>query len=928
MPSRSATPIKIATPKRPTVFAAVAIAAVSASCVVGLAELPAAGATAVGATLSVFAGTGDAGSETPGPATSSALANPVGIAVDAAGNVYVANTNSSTIDKISPDGVLSVYAGDGQQGAPTPGPATQSHLSGPFALALDSAGNLYSADSGQNLIFKITPAGVLSILAGTGAGGPPTPGPADASAVNYPTGLAADSAGNLFIADCNNNLIEKVTPAGVLSVFAGTGGTTNVIPGPALSSPVSCAGPLAVDANDNLYISDDNSQVSKVTPGGILSLYAGNGSSAAPTPGPATESPLNYISGLSPDGSGGIYLTDNGAGVIEQVDNAGVISVVAGTGVTYGTPTVGASALQTDLVPQSTVFDPSRNALLITDSWNRHLYKIGVTNSPGVITPLSGVGGNGEARLSFPVPRDNGSAITGYDVSLDGGRTWGPLTTVTTGLNVTATVTGLRNGTAYPVAVRARNSNGSGPASRATNVTPTGTPAVPGSVTVKPGDRSVVVSFTPPFDGGRRITAYEVTTDGGQTWTALPTTTLRGTVSGTVTGLTNGRSYSVAVRAANANGNGTASGLTSATPAKPAPPQATAPTAPRTVSATAGNATATIRFTAPAHDGGARVTSYTVTSHPGTRVATCPGSPCTVTGLTDGTAYAFTVHATNTAGNSVESALSAPVTPTGAPGAPRSVTVAPADKSLTVSFAVPANGGSSITGYDYSVDGGKTWHHLAATIRGSRVTGVIRGLRNGTNYPLAVRATNAHGPGAASKPVSAAPAAGWFTDPLSARQRAHLAGIPAQPTKTHGKARTTKAIYRTHNGSLAVPLARVGSHQLSKGQAVQLAALFRFDSATLTSASRHQVLVLARSMKSVRAVTCEGYTDYADYAGSRRHELTLSQKRAAVVCGLLQHELHRIHTTMVGYGRDRPLVIGGTRAQRAPNRRVVVLITG
>ena len=185
------------------------------------------------------------------------------------------------------------------------------------------------------------------------------------------------------------------------------------------------------------------------------------------------------------------------------------------------------------------------------------------------------------------------------------------------------------------------------------------------------------------------------------------------------------------------------------TPVVPPAPPATIPGAPTSVSAVAGNAQATVSFTAPANDGGATITGYTVTSSPGGFTATGSASPLTVTGLTNGTAYTFTVVATNSVGNSVSSSASSPVTPVTVPGAPTSVSAVAGNAQATVSFTAPAsNGGAAITGYTVTSSPG------GFTATGSASPLIVTGLTNGTEYTFTVVATNSVGNSAASSASS------------------------------------------------------------------------------------------------------------------------------------------------------------------------------
>jgi hypothetical protein len=217
--------------RRVTVGAAAALAVVTAAG--GGLFLGAAASATTAPTLSIAAGTGTAGTPTAGTATASNLHSPSGVVTAAAGDVYIADTTNSVAEKVTPAGVLSIVAGTGTAGAPTAGPATSSRLNQPNALAIDPSGNLYIGDSSCH-IEKVTPSGTLSIFAGNGTCTPAaTPGPALNSPLYYIYGLATDSSGNLYAADYYYHEVYKITPAGILSVFAGNGTSGTPVAGPA-----------------------------------------------------------------------------------------------------------------------------------------------------------------------------------------------------------------------------------------------------------------------------------------------------------------------------------------------------------------------------------------------------------------------------------------------------------------------------------------------------------------------------------------------------------------------------------------------------------------------------------------------------------------------------------------------------------------------
>jgi hypothetical protein len=397
------------------------------------------------------------------------------------------------------------------------------------------------------------------------------------------------------------------------------------------------------------------------------------------------------------------------------------------------------------------------------------------TQLPGAPTIGTATGSNAQATVDFNAPAsDGGFAITSYTVTSSPGGLTG------TGASSPITVTGLTNGTGYTFTVTATNIAGTGPASAPSSPPVIPLPIAPGAPsigTATAGNAQATVGFTAPAsDGGSAITHYTATSSpGGLTGTGASSPI-------TVTGLTNGTAYTFTVTATNNYGTSTASHAsntvtpTGSTP----PPTATTPGAPTIGTAVAGNAQATVSFTAPASDGGSAITSYTVTSSPDGRTGTGTGSPITVTGLTNGTAYTFTVTATNGVGMGAASAASNSVTPAAAatvPGAPTIGTAVAGNAQATVSFTAPASdGGSAITSYTVtSSPGGLTGTGTASPI-------TVTGLTNGTAYTFTVTATNAIGTGPASSPSnSVTPAAPTVAPAAPEIQAAAASALSSDP---------------------------------------------------------------------------------------------------------------------------------------------------
>jgi hypothetical protein len=357
--------------------------------------------------ITTVAGTGTAGYSGDGSqATAAMLSSPRGVALDSAGNLYIADCNNNRIREVNfSTGVITTIAGNGVGGyAGDGGQATSAEIWDPYAIALDGSGDLFIADYGNQRIREVKlSSGVITTIAGGGTGDGQA---ATAAPLNYPENVAVDSAGNLYIADFDNNRVRKVNHAtDLITTVAGTGTAGyNGDGGQATAAELSAPYAVALDSAGNLYIADSNNErVRKVNLStGVITTIAGNGSYGySGDGGQATTAEFEYLRGIALDGSGDLFIADYYNNRIRKVVlSSGIITTVAGTGTTgYNGDGIQATAA-TLYFPEGVAVDSSGN-LYIADYDNNRIREVLV--SSGLI---STVAGNGTAGYSG----DNGAA--------------------------------------------------------------------------------------------------------------------------------------------------------------------------------------------------------------------------------------------------------------------------------------------------------------------------------------------------------------------------------------------------------------------------------------------------------------------------------------------------------------------------------------
>ena len=331
--------------------------------------------------IDTIAGTGTAGGGGDGgPAVLGQLREPRTLAVDASGNVYVADTYNHSIRKIDTAGVITTVAGTGTPGySGDGGPATAAMMETPHSVALDAAGNLYIADSPNQRIRKVDHAGVITTVAGSGMTGfSGDGGAATAAKLNHPKGIEIGADGLLYIADSLNHRIRRVDASGVITTVAGTGvAGFSGDGGPATAAKLNRPRNVVFDASGVLWIADDlNHRVRKVSAGGLITTYAGTGVAGfSGDGGPATAAQFNQVRDIALDGAGNLYVADEMNSRIRRIDPGGTITTYAGTGVRGFSGDDGPATSAMLSHPRGVAVGPD-GLLVLADTFNHRIRKV------------------------------------------------------------------------------------------------------------------------------------------------------------------------------------------------------------------------------------------------------------------------------------------------------------------------------------------------------------------------------------------------------------------------------------------------------------------------------------------------------------------------------------------------------------------------
>ena len=315
-----------------------------------------------------FAGLGSAADTS---AIGSGFSSPASVVVDAAGNIYVTDSGDNLIRKVTPQGVVSTLAGSGTR-TYADGTGAAASFNNPLGLAIDAAGNLYVADSGNNMIRKVTQAGVVTTIAGTVTAGSQN-GAASLALFNNPYSVAVSTGGVIYVGNTGNNQVRRIGVSGDVST-PGRDRQRRVCEryrrgGQVLNTPEG----IAVDAKGNVYVADaGNNWIRKITPAGVASTFAGTGQPGRAN-GSLTAASFSTPTGLTFDSAGDMFITDGGNDEIRKITPDGTVSIVAGTGAAGFTNGIGTSASFNQ--PTGIAVDNSGNAY-VADQGNNVVRRI------------------------------------------------------------------------------------------------------------------------------------------------------------------------------------------------------------------------------------------------------------------------------------------------------------------------------------------------------------------------------------------------------------------------------------------------------------------------------------------------------------------------------------------------------------------------
>jgi len=330
--------------------------------------------------VSTFAGSGTTAT-VDGTGTAASFQGPTSVTLDSNGNFYVADL--TTVRAITPAGVVTTLAGNGNSVGAIDATGTYARFSSVYAIALDSAGTIFVTD-GQ-FIREITPSGTVTSFAGRYSGSGAADGMGIAARFSSPTGIAVDSLGNAYVADKSNDIIRKITPTGIVSTLAGLPGTSGIVDGTGVTARFNHPNGVAVDSTGNVYVADtSNDTIRKITASGVVTTLAGTAGVHGMTDGTGAAASFNTPQGIAVDTVGNVYVADTFNDAIRKITPAGEVTTLEGG--SFGSADGTGTAAKFNN-PVGVAVDGAGN-VFIADASNFAIRKI---TPAGVVTTLASV---------------------------------------------------------------------------------------------------------------------------------------------------------------------------------------------------------------------------------------------------------------------------------------------------------------------------------------------------------------------------------------------------------------------------------------------------------------------------------------------------------------------------------------------------------
>ena len=361
--------------------------------------------------LSTMAGQAGSSGSTDGSGSIARFNDPSDVAADGAGNVFVADTNNHTIRKITSTGVVTTLAGLAGNSGSADGTGSAARFNLPAGLTVDGSGNIYVADTYNHTIRKIAAGGVVSTVAGLAGTSGSADGFSGNARFNYPSAVTVDSTGNLYVADTNNFTIRKITPAGVVSTLAGLAGTSGISNGTGSDARFSSPEGVTVDGSGNLYVADTNNHtIRKITPAGAVTTLAGLAGTSGGGDGSGSVAQFQYPSDLAVDSAGNLYVADTDNNTVRKITPAGLVGTLAGLAGASGS-TDGVGSIARMFYPTGVALDGSGN-VYVADTNNHTIRKGIVVALPQITMQPQGQTATAGANVTFTVQATGSPAPT------------------------------------------------------------------------------------------------------------------------------------------------------------------------------------------------------------------------------------------------------------------------------------------------------------------------------------------------------------------------------------------------------------------------------------------------------------------------------------------------------------------------------------